>query len=141
MITLTEDPLRPAELIEAVRSRGAGAVVTFDGRVRNLSEDRTVTHLIYEAYASMALQELKKLEAAACSRWPLEAISIAHRLGRLEIEESSVFIAVSAAHRADAFEACRFLIDAIKRDVPIWKKEYFEDGEVWVEGPTAPGCS
>lgn len=135
MIRITEAPIDPAAAIEAVQSPGAGAVVTFDGRVRESSESRTVTHLIYEAYEPMALQELEKLAGSACEQWPLEGISIVHRVGRLDIEETSVFIAVSAAHRSDAFAACRYLIDSIKQTVPIWKKEYFEDGAVWVEGP------
>lgn len=135
MIRLVETAIDPTSVIESVRTPKAGAVVTFDGRVRESSQGRNVTHLIYESYGSMALQELKKLEAEARARWPLEAVAIVHRLGRLEIEETSVFIAVSSAHRADAFAACRYLIDSIKRTVPIWKKEHFEDGSVWVEGP------
>lgn len=135
MIDVTEKPLDAAAILESVRSPGAGAVVTFDGRVREVSKGRKVTHLVYEAYTSMALQELDKLARESKERWPLEEVSIVHRIGRIEIEESSVFIAVSSAHRADAFAACRFLIDTIKEVVPIWKKEYFEDGAVWVEGP------
>lgn len=135
MIRIDESPIDPVALIDSVGSPLAGAVVTFDGRVRAHSEGRAVTHLVYEAYVSMALLELDKLIESAHDQWPLQRISIAHRLGPLEIEETSVFIAVSAAHRADAFAACRFLIDAIKQEVPIWKKEYFEDGAVWIEGP------
>ena len=135
MIRLTDAPIDPAPLMETVRSPKAGAIATFDGRVRDTSDGRRVTHLVYEAYQSMALLELDKLARSARDQWALEGVSIVHRIGRLEIEETSVFIAVSAAHRADAFAACRYLIDSIKQTVPIWKKEYFEDGSVWVEGP------
>jgi molybdopterin synthase catalytic subunit len=135
MIRLTDAPIDPAPLMETVRSPKAGAIATFDGRVRDTSDGRSVTHLVYEAYESMALLELDKLARSARNQWALEGVSIVHRIGRLEIEETSVFIAVSAAHRADAFAACRYLIDSIKQTVPIWKKEYFRDGSVWVEGP------
>ncbi len=135
MIRLTDAPIDPAPLMETVRSPKAGAIATFDGRVRDTSDGRSVTHLVYEAYESMALLELDKLVRCARDQWALEGVSIVHRIGRLEIEETSVFIAVSAAHRADAFAACRYLIDSIKQTVPIWKKEYFRDGSVWVEGP------
>jgi molybdopterin synthase catalytic subunit len=135
MIGITAEPIRESSVIEAVRSPKAGAVVTFDGRVRKTSREQTVSHLVYEAYESMALRELEKLVDEARARWPLEGIGVLHRVGRLEIEETSVFIAVSAAHRADAFAACRYLIDSIKQTVPIWKKEFFQDGSVWVEGP------
>ena len=135
MIRLTRDPISTAELLESVGSDRAGARVTFDGRVRNHSQGRGVRHLYYEAYPEMALRELEKLVEEAGRRWNLEGVALAHRLGRLEIGESSVCIAVSSPHRDEAFEACRFLIDTLKRTVPIWKKEYFEDGEVWVEGP------
>jgi molybdopterin synthase catalytic subunit len=135
MIRLTDAPIDPAPLMETVRSPKAGAIATFDGRVRDTSDGRSVTHLVYEAYESMALLELDKLARSARDQWALEGVSIVHRIGRLEIEETSVFIAVSAAHRADAFAACRYLIDSIKQTVPIWKKEYFRDGSVWVEGP------
>ncbi|MEJ2077862.1 MAG: molybdenum cofactor biosynthesis protein MoaE [Acidobacteriota bacterium] len=135
MIRLTDAPIDPAPLMETVRSPKAGAIATFDGRVRDTSDGRSVTHLVYEAYESMALLELDKLVRSARDQWALEGVSIVHRIGRLEIEETSVFIAVSAAHRADAFAACRYLIDSIKQTVPIWKKEYFRDGSVWVEGP------
>ena len=138
VIELTRDPIPASKILAAVASERAGAVVTFDGRVRNHSRGRDVLHLHYEAYPEMALREMEKIAEEARRRWNLEGIALAHRLGRLEIGESSVFIAVSSPHRNEAFEACRFVIDTLKRTVPIWKKEYFEGGEVWVEGPDAP---
>ena len=134
MIEIVTSPIDPKQVVEAVSSPAAGAVVTFDGTIRNHARGKPVTHLFYEAYAPMALKELKKIQREAMRRWPLQKMALVHRLGRMEIGESSVFIAVSAAHRADAFEACRFAIDTLKTNVPIWKKEFYEDGEVWIEG-------
>jgi molybdopterin synthase catalytic subunit len=108
-------------------------VVTFEGRVRNQTGGRRVRFLEYEAYESMAASELERIRDEALRRWPLRSVSIVHRLGRVEIDEPSVFIVVGAGHRAEAFEACRWVIDTLKNRAPIWKKEYFEDGEVWVE--------
>ena len=137
MILVTQNRIDIDSVIQAVESPEAGAVVTFDGRVRNHSRGKRVKHLYYEAYTEMALTELSAIRESALRKWPLEKVAIAHRLGRLKIGETSVFIAVSSAHRADAFSACQYLIDTLKESVPIWKKEYFEDGEEWVELTTS----
>lgn len=134
MIRIVEEKILPDEVVRSVSSEKAGAVVTFDGTVRDSARGKAVTHLFYEAYPEMAVKELEKIRNRAADRWPLEGVSIVHRVGRLEIGESSVFIAVSSPHRADAFEACRFIIDELKSHVPIWKKEHYQDGEVWIEG-------
>lgn len=134
MIQIIDAPINRQETIQSVASPEAGAIVTFDGVVRNNARGKKVTHLYYEAYAELARRELQKIENTAMQRWPLQAIAIVHRVGRLEIGESSVFIVVSAAHRHDAFEASRYAIDTLKTTVPIWKKEHYEDGEVWIEG-------
>lgn len=133
MIALTRDPISTAAVLQQVYADSAGAVVTFDGRVRDHSRGKEVTHLYYEAYEPMALDELARIRDEALGRWPLTKVIILHRLGRLKVGESSVLIAVSAAHRKPAFEACRFLIDTLKTTVPIWKKEFFPNGESWVE--------
>jgi len=110
-----------------------GATVTLDGYARKWTKDRQTDYLVYEAYESMALSELEKLGAEAHKRFEIAHVGIVHRLGRLEIGETSVVIAVGAPHRRAAFEACEWLIKELKRTVPIWKKEVFQDGEVWVE--------
>jgi len=133
MILVTKDPIEIDSVLQAVESPRAGALVTFDGRVRNHSRSKRVKHLYYEAYTEMALTELSAIRDSALGTWPLEEVAIVHRLGRLDIGETSVFIAVSSAHRADAFAACQYLIDTLKESVPIWKKEFFEDGDEWVD--------
>src|SRR5581483_1504757 len=115
-----------------------GAIVMFDGIVRNHSRGRKTLYLDYEAYEPMALAEMAKLRAQALEKFAVREAAIVHRLGRLEVGESSVFIAVFSAHRAAAFEACRWIIDTLKKTVPIWKKEYFEDGAVWADGEPFP---
>jgi molybdopterin synthase catalytic subunit len=117
----------------AVEHPGAGALALFSGVVRDQTGGRRVKFLEYEAHGPMALAKMREIGAAIRSRWPtITRIALVHRIGRLEIGESSVMIAVSSPHRAQAFEACRFAIDTLKETVPIWKKEHFEDGEVWV---------
>ena len=138
LIFLTHAAIDPAALIAHVRTPADGAVVTFDGCVRNQSHNRRTLYLDYEAYESMAVAKLREIAAAARGQFAIDRIAIAHRLGRLQIGETSVFIAVSAPHRAVAFDACRFLIDTLKKTVPIWKKEYFEDGAVWADGELPP---
>jgi len=138
LFLLTRDPIDAAALVAHVRTPDDGAVATFDGCVRNQSHNRATLYLDYEAYESMAVAKLREISAAARAQFAIDRIAIAHRLGRLQIGETSVFIAVSAPHRAAAFDACRFLIDTLKRTVPIWKKEYFEDGAVWADGEQPP---
>jgi len=115
-----------------------GAAVVFEGVVRDNTRGRRTLYLDYEAYEPMALQQMKGLADQACKRFGVTCVSILHRLGRLEIGETSVLIAVTSAHRAAAFEACRWIIDTLKKTVPIWKKEYFEDGAVWADGEPFP---
>ena len=135
---LVREPIVPATLICHVRAPADGAVVTFDGFVRNQSHDRHTLYLDYEAYEPMALAKMGEIAAQIHEKFRIHRVAIVHRLGRLEIGETSVFIAVSAPHRAAAFDACRFAIDTLKRTVPIWKKEYFADGAVWADGELPP---
>jgi MoaE-MoaD fusion protein len=133
LVELTETPLSEPAMMAAVEDGGAGAIVLFSGVVRDQTGGRRVKFLEYEAHGPMAVGKMREIAAAARARFPgIRKIAIAHRIGRLEIGESSVLIAVSTAHRGEAFEACRYAIDTLKETVPIWKKEYFEDGEVWV---------
>lgn len=130
---LTVEPLSEAEVTAAVAHPEAGGIVVFSGVVRNETGGRRVKFLEYETHQPMAEAKLREIGAAVRARWPgVKAVAIVHRVGRLEIGEASVVIAVAAAHRAPAFEACRYAIDRLKETVPIWKKEHFEDGEVWV---------
>jgi len=140
---LVRDPIDMATLILQVRAPEDGAIVTFDGFVRNQSHNLPTLYLDYEAYESMALAKMHEIAAQLHEKFAIHSVAIVHRLGRLEIGETSVFIAVSAPHRAAAFDACRFAIDTLKRTVPIWKKEYFEDGAVWADGelPPAPAAT
>ena len=138
LLLLIREPIDHAALVAHVRGAGDGAVVTFDGCVRNESHGRRTLYLDYEAYELMALSKIREIATALHENFAVHGVAIAHRLGRLEIGETSVFIAVSAPHRPAAFEACRFAIDTLKRTVPIWKKEYFEDGAVWADGELPP---
>ena len=115
-----------------------GAAVVFEGVVRNQTRGRRTLYLDYEAYEEMALAEMEKLAEQALKQFAVRDVALVHRLGRLEIGEASVLIVVASAHRAAAFDACRWLIDTLKRTVPIWKKEYFEDGAVWADGEAFP---
>jgi molybdopterin synthase catalytic subunit len=138
LIQLGHDPIDAAALVRHVRTDSDGAIVTFDGYVRDNSHGRRTLYLDYEAYESMAVTKLREIADEIHSKFAIDRVAIAHRLGRLEIGETSVFIAVSAPHRAPAFDACRFTIDTLKRTVPIWKKEYFADGAVWADGELPP---
>jgi molybdopterin synthase catalytic subunit len=138
LILLVQKAIDPVALVEHVRTGGDGAIVTFDGCVRNQSHGRRTLYLDYEAYESMALAKMQEIASEIHSKFAIDRVAMAHRLGRLEIGETSVFIAVSAPHRAAAFDACRYAIDTLKRSVPIWKKEYFEDGAVWADGELPP---
>jgi len=135
---LVREPIEPGTLVGHVRAPEDGAIVTFDGFVRNQSHNRRTLYLDYEAYEPMALAKMREIAAQLYEKYRIHRVAIVHRLGRLEIGETSVFIAVSAPHRAAAFDACRFAIDTLKRTVPIWKKEYFEDGAVWADGELPP---
>ena len=115
-----------------------GALVIFDGMVRNNSRGRRTLYLVYEAYEEMALAQIRVLALKVLADFPIRDVAIVHRLGRLEVGETSVLIAVASAHRAAAFDACRWLIDTLKKTVPIWKKEHFEDGAVWADGEPFP---
>jgi MoaE-MoaD fusion protein len=131
-ITIGREPIDVAMLERVVAHPAAGAIVSFVGTTREDNVGRRVIRLEYEAYEPMALAEMRKLAHAAGERWKIVRIAIQHRIGSVGIGETSVAIAVAAAHRAEAFEACRFAIDRLKEIVPIWKKEYFEGGEIWV---------
>lgn len=135
MVRLAREPIDLAAL--QATAAADGALALFVGVVRNENGGRPVLHLEYEAYEEMALAEMEAIEAEARRRWPVTDVRIVHRLGRMEIGEASVAIAVASPHRAEAFEACRHAIDTLKKTVPIWKKEFYADGAVWLEGPGA----
>ena len=137
-IELTREIIPNAAIAREVRADEDGAVATFDGCVRNHSHGRSTLHLEYEAYESMALDKMREIVEHLHSSFAINRVAIVHRLGRLEIGETSIFIAVSAAHRAAAFDACRYAIDTLKKTVPIWKKEFFADGAVWADGEVPP---
>ena len=124
-------------LIRLVDAPATGAVTTFVGLVRDHNQGRRVLHLVYEAYEPLAERALQRIVDEARERWPAVTLAIHHRIGRLAIGEASVAIAASSPHRTDAFAACRYAIERIKQIVPIWKHEYFEGGDVWIEGATA----
>ena len=132
MIKITEKAIDVQKVIDTASSLNAGAVNVFIGTVRNNAHGKNVVWLEYEAYDSMAVKEMHKLIDAAAEKWELNGVAIIHRKGILYPGDAAVLIAVSTPHRAESFEACRFLIDTLKETVPIWKKEIFEDGEVWV---------
>jgi MoaE-MoaD fusion protein len=134
---LTTGPIDVGRVARRVVRPECGATVTLDGYVREWTRGRRTLHLVYEAYAPMALRELRRLGREARERFEISHVGIVHRTGRLEIGETSVVVSVSAPHRRAAFEACEWAIRELKRRVPIWKKEFYEDGEVWVEGEGA----
>lgn len=138
LVRLVRERIVPHDIVPALERPEDGGIVIFDGIVRNHSRGRRTLYLEYESYESMALSQLEELAADARQRFAIRNVAIVHRLGRLEIGESSVLIVVFSAHRAAAFEACRWLIDTLKRTVPIWKKEHFEDGAVWSDGEPFP---
>jgi molybdopterin synthase catalytic subunit len=135
---LTTGPIETGAVARRVVPPECGATVTLDGYVREVTRGRRTLYLVYEAYQPMALSEMQRLGREAHTRFDIKHIGIVHRLGRLEIGETSVVISVSAPHRRAAFEACEWAIRELKRTVPVWKKEFYEDGEVWVEGEGAP---
>ena len=137
-VGLVRERIVSREIIPELERPEDGAVVMFDGIVRNNSRGRRTVYLEYEAYEDMALRKLRELASEATQRFAIRNVALVHRLGHLEVGESSVLIAVFSAHRAAAFDACRWLIDTLKRTVPIWKKEFFEDGAVWADGEPFP---
>ncbi len=131
---ITTDSIDTSELVERLKSPADGAVVVFEGIVRNHSAGKRTLYLEYEAYEPMALKQMCRVGAEIHDKFSIDRVGMVHRLGRLEIGETSVAIVVSSGHRKAAFEACRYGIDRLKQIVPIWKKEFFEDGAVWAEG-------
>ena len=140
VVRLVREPIQAEALVAAAKQGEDGAVVVFDGIVRNNSRGRQTLHLDYEAYEEMATKQMNELAREAITRFGVRHVSIIHRLGRLQVGETSVLIIVASAHRAQAYEASRWLIDTLKKTVPIWKKETFVDGAVWADGePFPPG--
>jgi molybdopterin synthase catalytic subunit len=130
---ITREPIEIGDLRKRLLEGDSGAVVVFDGVARNNTKGRRTLYLEYEGYEPMSLRTMEQIGKEVHERWPINRLGIIHRLGRTEISESSVVIIVTSAHRKIAFEACHYAIDRLKKIVPIWKKEYFEDGAVWVE--------
>lgn len=135
---ITRDAILTSDVLARIKQGEDGAAVVFEGVVRNHTRGRRALYLDYEAYEEMALEQLETLAEHALKEFAVRDVAIVHRLGRLQIGEISVLIVVASAHRAAAFDACRWLIDTLKRTVPIWKKEYFEDGAVWADGEPFP---
>jgi molybdopterin synthase catalytic subunit len=137
-IQITREVIPSGAIARIVRGDDDGAVATFDGCVRNHSHGRSTLYLEYEAYEAMALAKMQEIAEHLHQSYPIHRVAIVHRLGRLEIGDTSVFIAVSSAHRSAAFDACRYAIDTLKKTVPIWKKEFFADGAIWADGELPP---
>ena len=137
-VQLSSQRIDTARLAERIKRAADGAVVVFEGIVRDNSRGRRTLYLDYEAYEEMARKQLDELAAQALEKFKVREVAVAHRLGRLQIGETSVAIVVGSAHRAAAFDACRWMIDTLKKTVPIWKKEHFEDGAVWADGEPFP---
>jgi len=135
---ITREAIDAKRIVETLKHGEDGASLVFEGVVRNQTRGRMTVYLDYEAYEEMALEQLESLATQSLGQFQIRDVTIVHRLGRLEIGETSVLIAVASAHRAAAFDACRWLIDTLKRTVPIWKKEYFVDGAVWADGEAFP---
>jgi molybdopterin synthase catalytic subunit len=135
---IVRGPIQTQEVLAGVKRGEDGAAVVFEGVVRNQTRGRRTLYLDYEAYEEMALKQMESLAGQALSQFQIRDVALVHRLGRLEIGETSVLIVVASAHRAAAFDACHWLIDTLKRTVPIWKKEYFEDGAIWADGEPFP---
>jgi len=137
---ITREPIDKAELERRLLTGAAGAIVTFDGVVREQTGGRRVVKLVYEAYEPMAVKEMQRLGREIREQWPqVAAVGIIHRFGELQLTESSVVIVITSPHRKVAFEACHYAINRLKQTVPIWKKEVFADGEEWVEGERPVG--
>jgi MoaE-MoaD fusion protein len=137
-VELVRQRIAADAIVRALKAGSDGAVCVFDGIVRDNTRGRATLHLDYEAYEEMALKQMELLRAEAITHFNVRDVAIVHRLGRLEVGETSVLIAVASAHRGAAFEACRWVIDTLKKTVPIWKKEQFADGAVWADGEPFP---
>jgi molybdopterin synthase catalytic subunit/molybdopterin converting factor small subunit len=137
-VKIVHERIDSEAVVGRLKQPADGAAVIFDGVVRDNTRGRRTLYLDYEAYEAMALKQMESLAVEARANFAVRGVSIVHRLGRLEIGETSVLIVVAAAHRGAAFEACRWIIDTLKKTVPIWKKEYFEDGAVWADGEAFP---
>lgn len=133
---ITQSPINMQELTDFVADPAAGAMATFVGMTRNTNDGRRVIRLEYECYPGMAEKEMRKIAAEVLTRWPIRKVAMIHRLGQVDIGEASVAIAVSSGHRHAAFEACHFAINQLKEIVPIWKKELYEGGELWIGSQT-----
>jgi molybdopterin synthase catalytic subunit len=134
LIRITQEPLDRDGLVAAVSHPGVGGIVVFEGVVRDTARGKQVRYLEYDVYPEMAIQQIRAIIVEAEKRWAVDRVAVAHRIGRLEIGEASIIIVVATPHRAEAFEACRYIIDTLKTTVPIWKKEVATNGEEWVEG-------
>ena len=134
MFEITTEPLDPGPLVEAVRRDESGAIALFYGVVRNENLGRNVLWLEYDAYPEMAIKKMREVADEVRAKFPVTGVGVLHRIGRLEIGETSLLVAVSSGHRKEAFEACHYAVDRIKQIVPVWKKEVFEGGEEWVAG-------
>ncbi len=129
---ITDQPINEQEVIELARSPHCGGLSVFVGTVRNQTKGKKVVSLEFEAYEAMAINKMREIASEAKRRWKVEKIAIYHRVGKLSVLETAVVIAVSTPHRKESFQACEYLIDTLKQVVPIWKKEIYEDGEIWV---------
>jgi molybdopterin synthase catalytic subunit len=134
MFAITPERLDPAPLVESVRRNDAGAIALFYGVVRNENLGRAVQYLEYDAYPEMAIKKMREVADEVRAKFPVAEVGVLHRIGRLEIGETSLLVAVSSGHRKEAFEACHYAVDRIKQIVPIWKKEVWADGSEWIEG-------
>lgn len=132
MIEITEDKINVSKIISVVNHPEAGGIDVFIGTARNNTSGKKVMRLEFESHVSMARKELQKIVNTAKSKWNIKSVAISHRIGVVNIGDESVIIAVACSHRNDAFESCRFIIDNLKKNVPIWKKEIFENSEIWV---------
>lgn len=137
-IEINNAPIDSAAIMDAMKAGADGAVCTFDGIVRNNTRGRETLYLDYEAYEQMAIEQMRGLAGEAVTKFGVRDVALVHRVGRLQVGETSVLIVVASAHRGAAFDACRWLIDTLKKTVPIWKKERFVDGAVWADGEPFP---
>ena len=138
VVEIVRERIDAGRVAAEMKAGADGAVCVFDGIVRDNTRGRRTLYLEYEAYEEMALTQMRGLAAEAVTKFGVREVAVVHRLGRLEVGETSVLVVVACAHRGAAFEACRWVIDSLKKTVPIWKKEFFEDGAVWVDGEGFP---